>query len=293
MSLLKMLFGRRTTRKNEASSQPAGLSTIPQSTEVRPEIPPQQPASFQKVVVSTGQVVTNLTGFPLDAVGESNYQDVFKQITGGYRRDSQAFEMSAIIALDPLNKYDPHAVRVEINSQIVGYLPKSEAQRIGQMMREQGVEMAEVQAQIRGGWRTNQHDVGHFGVKLRMPRYGWIDFGVGAREPSSNAGPNTSRARAKKLALQPAERGPLSYKCIVLWGIPKDEEVAQKIAAAGGRIMASVGKSTNLVVTEGPLTPGMTRSATWRKVEELRSQGHLIEAITWPELRARIGQESN
>lgn len=288
MSLLKMLFRKRKNSQNEVSAKPAGLSALPRSSESQPEVPPKQPSLSQQIAVSKGNVVTNLTGYPLDVVGESNYQHVFKQITDGYRRDSQAIEISAIIALDPLNKYDPYAVRVEISNQIVGYLPKVEAQRIGKMMREQGVEKAGVQAQIRGGWRTNQHDIGHFGVKLRMPRYGWIDFGVGAKDPGSNAAPSTAPAMAKKFVPQPAESGPLSYKCVVLWGLSKDEEIVRKIAAAGGRVMAAVGKSTNLVVTEGPLTAGMTRSATWRKIEELRSQGHLIEVITWPELRARI-----
>lgn len=293
MGILKIIFGRRAAPQKKASARLASLSAILQSSDGQPEVPPQQSSSAQPAVVPKEQVVTSLTGFPLNVVGESNYQDVFKHITGGYRRDSQAFEVSAIIALDPLNEYDPHAVRVEINNQIVGYLPKVEAQRIGEMMREQGVEKARVQAQIRGGWRTNQHDVGHFGVRLRMPRDGWIDLGVGTKDPGFNTVQKTALARAKKLAPQPAESGPLSYKCIVLWGIPKDGEVAQKITAAGGRVLASVGKSTNLVVTEGPLTLGMTESATWRKVEELRSQGHLIEAIAWPELRARIGQESS
>ncbi|MBM3603554.1 MAG: hypothetical protein FJX25_02090 [Alphaproteobacteria bacterium] len=48
-----------------------------------------------------GRVITDLKSFPFDVVGESNYQDALKEIAGGYRRDSQAFEMPAVIALDP------------------------------------------------------------------------------------------------------------------------------------------------------------------------------------------------
>jgi len=159
------------------------------------------------------------------------------------------------------------------------------------MMREHGVESAAVEAQVRGGWRTNQHDLGNFGVRLKMPRSGWIDFGVGAPHPKPGA--TATRAAPKKSAIpEPAPNGPLSGRWIALWGIPKDGEVAQHIATAGGKIMASLGKSTNMVVTEeGEITPGMRGSATWRKLEELRGQGHAIEMITWPELKVRITKD--
>ncbi|MDP5307894.1 HIRAN domain-containing protein [Paracoccus spongiarum] len=165
MWLLKALFGGKNRSAPPASSSAAEPKARPAKANAR-----------------RGSVVTNLKTFPSNMVGESNYQDALAKVAGGYQRDSQAFEIPAVIALDPANSYDPNAVKVEIKGVTVGYLPAAEAKRIGEMMRQQGIEEADLKAQIRGGWRTNQHDQGNFGVKLRLPRRGWVDFGVGAKE---------------------------------------------------------------------------------------------------------------
>lgn len=146
-----------------------------------------QNKSSKASIQSSARVITGLKSFPLDVVGESHYQDALRQIAGGYRRDSQTLAVTAAIALDPDNQFDPHAVRVEIDGQTVGFIPAKQAHRVGGFMRDQGVDSAGVEAQVRGGWRTNQYDQGHFGVRLKMPQSGWIDFGVGAEKPKAKS----------------------------------------------------------------------------------------------------------
>jgi hypothetical protein len=261
MKFLKRLFGGRSV--GEKSAKPRSSKASPLQA----------------------HVVTDLKSFRFNVVGESHYQDALEKIAGGYRRDSQAFIASAIMALDPDNSFDPNAVRVEIDGQTIGYLPSAEAKRIGGMMQDQSVSAATVEAQVRGGWRTNQHDQGHFGVRLKMPQSGWIDFGVGAQKPETMP----AFPRNKNPAIIPAIDGLLSKEKIALWGFPKDGDEAKSIAHAGGQVMASVGKSTTIVVmNNGPITPGMKNSSTWRKLENLRETGQNIELVTWSEIQSRI-----
>jgi hypothetical protein len=63
-------------------------------------------------------------------------------------------------------------------------------------------EQAEVAAQITGGWRTNQHDEGSFGVKLGIPMRGNIDF-AGIERPAPP--PKPPRAPTAKFVLSPEE----------------------------------------------------------------------------------------
>jgi hypothetical protein len=240
-----------------------------------------------RVAQAGPQVITDLRGFPFEVVGQSHYQDALRDIVGGYRRDSQAVEATAVIVLDPANRFDPNAVRVEIEGKTVGYIPAEKALRVGVLMREQGIKTANVEAQIRGGWRTNQYDQGHFGVQLKMPRSGWIDFGVGAEKPrTASTAPTANPRRLDRLTSAPD--GPLAGQWVVLWGVPQDGIIAQEIAAAGGKVMAGIGKSTTLVVVENlPITPGMMSSASWRKIEELRAKGQRITIAAWHELKER------
>ena len=120
-------------------------------------------------------------GFPLDAVGESHYQDALERICGGHNRDGHYFEVEAVMRREPANPHDPNAVSVWIEREIVGYLARDQAARVSGQMAEDGIDEAACEAQVVDGWRTNQYDEGHFGVRLAVPRWGWIDFGRSAR----------------------------------------------------------------------------------------------------------------
>ncbi|MFC0633262.1 hypothetical protein [Brevundimonas balnearis] len=121
--------------------------------------------------------------FPMPVVGESHYQDALVAIFGRHRRYGTEEETEALVRLDPMNAYDPNAVVVTIDNRIVGFLPRDQAVRVGAALREAKLTQVRARAQGRGGWRTNQYDEGHYGVKLAIPTYGWIDLGVGASPP--------------------------------------------------------------------------------------------------------------
>src|SRR4051794_32779100 len=63
----------------------------------------------------------------LEVVGESNYQDALWQIVGGFRRDAVRFSCTAVLLPEPDNRYDENAIRVIVESHLVGYLAREDA----------------------------------------------------------------------------------------------------------------------------------------------------------------------
>lgn len=105
--------------------------------------------------------------FDRDVVGESHHQDRLLSVCGGYRRDFQEVPVRAWLHLEDDNPHDANAVRVDIAEGPVGYLPANVAKRFRRELAKADISMpVEVAAQVVGGWRTNQHDAGSFGVKL-------------------------------------------------------------------------------------------------------------------------------
>lgn len=145
-------------------------------------------------------------------------------------------------------------------------------------MFDDGLERASCSAKIVGGWRTNQHDSGHFGVKLGIPTRGWIDFGIGKQAPAPEWKP-TSSSQQKPEA---AKSGPLLGEWIVVWGAPKYGEVAQELASLGANIMAGVGKSTTMVVhIEDELLVGSRHSSTFEKAQKRIDEGASLELVSF------------
>lgn len=272
MGLFSFLFG--TTRR--AGPRPP--------TEKAPP-PARRPSDVQSAQrPTTGAHVQWREGsFPMEVVGESNYQATLVGICGSHTRYGHEGEYVAAIALEPTNRFDPNAVMVTVQGQRVGYLAREQAVRVGQLMREAGLSSAACGARIRGGWRTNQHDEGHYGVTLAIPRTGWIDFGIGAQPPV--------RERAKPVARDrptPAASGPLLGQFIALIGAPPDGALAKELAKAGAHVMAAPGKSTTLfvVAAERPFDFGMRRSAKFEKAETLIAGGSPLKIVSLSEVRA-------
>jgi len=101
-------------------------------------------------------------------VGESQYQEALFSIAGGYSRDSQRIPCSAALVREPSNPHDTNAIRVEIDGKLVGYLPARLASRFSVSAKAPLDLPKTAPAVITGGWRTNQHDAGHFGVRLAL-----------------------------------------------------------------------------------------------------------------------------
>lgn len=244
MSLFSMIFGRKRAARDEPTTEPS--------------------RSGRHTSAETA-VAWREGSYPMEVVGESHYQDALIAICGRHTRHGIEIDLEATIVLDPTNAHDPNAVSVKINDRPVGYLPREQAARVSRQMRDEDIQRARCRARVRGGWRTNQYDEGHYGVMLAIPRSGRIDFG-------NRVGPNeTAPAQRAPSPTRPvaAADGPLQGHWVAIQGERSDGAIAQRLAGAGATIMASVGKSTTLLVVaeEEPFSEGIVRSAMYRKAE--------------------------
>jgi DNA polymerase III subunit epsilon len=82
-------------------------------------------------------------------------------------------------------------------------------------------------------------------------------------------------------APRPAPDGPLAGQRIAILGEPRHGELAQRIAAHGGRIVAAVGKTTTVLAVCAEEPFGYVRyDAQFRKARELQDQGSGIEIMS-------------
>jgi hypothetical protein len=104
-------------------------------------------------------------------VGDSGYQDVLLELTGG-RRHYGGVRMATVAHLvpEPGNPGDPAAIAVTIDDRTVGYLSRPDAARFRQAIGAaiQRLGEASCRAMIVGGWEREHGDVGFFGVRLRL-----------------------------------------------------------------------------------------------------------------------------
>lgn len=227
--------------------------------------------------------------FPMQVVGESNYQAALIAICGHHTRHGYEGEHVALIEREPSNSYDPNAIRVMIEGRKVGYLSREQAVRVGEQMILAGLTRSACAARVRGGWRTNQHDEGHYGVGLAIPNQSWIDFGIGADRPARQPVPRT-----KKDTPQQSSHGPLvGHQIAIMGGGGRSGKLAAELAAAGARIMAGVGKSTTLLVVaaEKPFDFGIRRSANYCKALEMIEAGSTLQVMAESEVKILMGRE--
>jgi hypothetical protein len=97
--------------------------------------------------------------------GASVYQDVLAEIVGGKSPDGVEFECVATLARDRGNAQDPNAVRVLIAGRQVGWIRRTFAASLAQVMDGRGLSRVTCDALVVGGWRRGG-DEGHFGVRL-------------------------------------------------------------------------------------------------------------------------------
>lgn len=279
MGLLDWLFGGRRKDDDRDSAQAS-----PASTAARPAIPPSPKLPVQRVPFITWREGS----YPMEVVGESQFQDALERICGPHTREGYRVEVNATLIREPHNPHDRNAVGVEVYGEKVGYLSRDDAERVGGQMDEEGLGQVRCGGLVKGGWRTNQYDEGSFGVWLAIPRRGWIDMGTGKQAPVVARRAPTPINRPK-----PAKEGPLVGQWVVLWGMSDTGPEAVELANLGAKIMAGVGVSTTMLIhSEDILTTGALRSATYEKAQERIATGSKIEIISLRKLRERLGLDT-
>jgi hypothetical protein len=109
--------------------------------------------------------------YEIEVVGVSHYQRELEQVCGGRSEESARVKTTAVLVLDDDNPYDSKAVRVEIDSCVVGHLSRKNARQYREKLKEAGHPRitASCKALIIGGWDRGNGDRGYFGVRLDLP----------------------------------------------------------------------------------------------------------------------------
>ena len=132
--------------------------------ELRPVRSAETSGSVEPLHIARGR------GYTVEVVGEVHRQDALNAICGGKCEDGHDLKTTAQLLLIDDNPYDPNAVGVFINSELVGYIPRDAARHvraevIGLSPDERPVTC---DAKIVGGWDRGDGDEGHYGVKLSL-----------------------------------------------------------------------------------------------------------------------------
>ena len=277
MGLFNWLFGNGkkdlSTEQPRRSDRPSpAISPRNSTTAAAPQVQPSKTSATRP----KARVVWREDSWPLDTVGESHYQDNLITICGPYRREGGETEVRAVLCRDPNNPHDKNAIRVEVDGLKVGHIPREQAKRLSEQMREDGIDRAECGARIRGGWRTNQHDEGFYGVKLAVPARGWVDFGLGKEAPKPPERP------------KPASTGPLKGKKLALIGAPSTGDLAQELAGLGATIMARSGKTSHFaIIAEGADTQSDSSEDKWEiaRAQSFIDKGAALKILTIADFR--------
>jgi hypothetical protein len=109
--------------------------------------------------------------FSTEVVGELSYQQALEAICGGRCEEGVSKEVEAMLTLEDDNPHDKEAVRVNVGSEIVGYLSRDDARKYRRKLKRDGHARVTVTcpALIRGGWDRGSSDRGYFGIRLDLP----------------------------------------------------------------------------------------------------------------------------
>jgi DNA polymerase-3 subunit epsilon len=107
------------------------------------------------------------------------------------------------------------------------------------------------------------------------------------------AGPWRGTTRGpERSAPEPAATGALAGLRVGILGEPRDGPLARTLAAAGARIVGSMGAKTELLVVPGvrPFAEGIERSSAYRRAEALIAMGQPLRIISAAEARDLIAE---
>lgn len=140
----------------------------------REPAPPARPGHSMEGRVVTGEAVDWSRYddcMQLNVVGESFYQDALIRVSKCPPSGEHGYECSAELVRDPENPHDKNAVRVEVDGEHVGHLPRGSAKRFNRRLRalEEEGKRAICMAYI-----GRAPDGEYLGISLRIPYDGEI-----------------------------------------------------------------------------------------------------------------------
>jgi len=96
----------------------------------------------------------------VDVVEESHYQGVLERMAGGRSRFGATKPVIALLTREPDHPHDKNAVRVDVESETVGYIEQYDAKKIQRLMQklENAGRPAWVRGTIVGGWEDDGGD---------------------------------------------------------------------------------------------------------------------------------------
>lgn len=127
-----------------------------------------------KTVVKAGKIVPDFSPITIQptgryttpVVGESYRQAIFERICGPRRPEGYSLEVAAVLTCENHNRFDPKAVRVDVQGWQVGYLSRALARL---HRRKFALRTVHCRGKIVGGWDRGGGDTGHFGIALDLP----------------------------------------------------------------------------------------------------------------------------
>ena len=110
---------------------------------------------------------------PVGVRRKSHYQIALEAICGARSEDGEDLAVTALIALEDTNPYDPEAVRVEVGGRTVAYLSRPDARAYRRALHGAGIsEVLGCSGRIRRGWDRGEDDRGSYGIFLDVALYG-------------------------------------------------------------------------------------------------------------------------
>jgi hypothetical protein len=117
------------------------------------------------------QVALWCESYKYNVVGESHYRDGLLRVIAAAspdERDAGEVYTLAVLQQEPTNKYDENAVRVLIDGEVVGYVPREDAAALGKMVSIVDGSGGQFGAGAVIGWSTYRQDA-PIGVRLDLP----------------------------------------------------------------------------------------------------------------------------
>jgi hypothetical protein len=156
---LRRIVARRGSRGERPIAAPARREPAPHETAPRAPVVPSTWLQWPALQPGGAQSV----------VGEANYADALEHLAGGRGWAGPRLRwFTACLRREHTNPHDPGAVRVDIGSATVGYLPRDDARRFHGVLDELARmhEPATARARLTGGWERGPYGRGSIGVSL-------------------------------------------------------------------------------------------------------------------------------